>query len=81
MIRTRFRVSQIYEKRSYMSSTRSTDDFQLKSSMFHQNDGLWISGRNIWAGVGSENKPHLLNKPNYVPWDPAKKIGKGPRDI
>ena len=35
----------MYEKRSYMSSTRSTDDFQLKSSMFHHNDGLWISGK------------------------------------
>jgi len=28
-----------------MSSTRSTDDFQLKSSMFYRNDRLWTSER------------------------------------
>jgi hypothetical protein len=28
-----------------------------------------ITGRSIWAGGWSENKPHLLNKLNYSPWD------------
>jgi len=31
--------------------------------------GRRFSGRSIGAGVWSENKPHLLNKLNYVPWD------------
>jgi hypothetical protein len=44
-----------------MSSTRSTDDFQLKSSMFHQNDRLWISGRKRWkSGLQNEVRHYYL---------------------
>jgi hypothetical protein len=44
-------------------------DYHLKSSMCCKNVRLQSTGRSIWAGVCSESKPHLLNKPNYVPWD------------
>ena len=43
--------------------------YHLESTPIQGACQTFLSGRNIWAGVWSENKPHLLNKPNYAPWD------------
>jgi len=43
--------------------------FHLKHCMDKVDSDLKSTGRSVWAGVWSENKPHLLNKLNYIPWD------------